>query len=60
MNPVLNELRGFDDDAKIGATEGTTFYWRIGNHTKWLFHKYFDDGCIVTAKHLRFLATLDD
>ncbi|MGV3294222.1 hypothetical protein [Streptococcus pluranimalium] len=56
---VLMELKDYDDDILVGTTVGTTFHWTIGLYTSSLFRKYFDDGCVVTVKHLKFLVNLE-
>ncbi|MGV3092620.1 hypothetical protein [Streptococcus pluranimalium] len=53
------ELKDYDDDILVGTTVGTTFHWTIGLYTSSLFRKYFDDGCVVTVKHLKFLVNLE-
>uniref|UniRef100_UPI003F6937C6 hypothetical protein n=1 Tax=Streptococcus pluranimalium TaxID=82348 RepID=UPI003F6937C6 len=60
MNPklVLVELQDCSPDTLIGGSVGTILPWKIGYNTMLLFQEYFNDDCIVTAAHLRFLAKL--
>ena len=54
----LKETEDLSDDTVLGASIGTDFYWKYGRATKCFWSWYFNDDCVVTMKHLRYLADL--
>lgn len=55
----LEETKNLSDDTLLGEQVGTEFYWKYGRATKRFWERYFDRDCIVTMKHLRYLANLE-
>lgn len=55
----LAETKKLSDDTILGEVVGTEFYWKYGSATKRFWERYFDRDCIVTMKHLRYLANLE-
>lgn len=53
------ETKKLSDDTLLGERIGTEFYWKYGKATKRFWGKYFDSDCVVTMKHLRYLANLE-
>ena len=52
----LEETKNLSDDTLLGEQVGTEFYWKYGIATKCFWSWYFNSDCVVTMKHLRYLA----
>lgn len=59
IEDFLEETKHLSDDTVLGEVVGTEFYWKYGRATKRFWERYFDRDCIVTMKHLRYLANLE-
>ena len=55
----LEETKNLSDDTVLGEVVGTEFYWKYGRASKRFWERYFDRDCVVTMKHLRYLANLE-
>ena len=56
IEAFLKETKNLTDDTLLGERIGTEFYWKYGRATKCFWSWYFNSGCVVTMKHLRYLA----
>ncbi|ENI9073001.1 hypothetical protein ABZ143_002797 [Listeria monocytogenes] len=59
IEKFLTETKKLSDDTVLGEVVGTEFYWKYGKATKRFWERYFDSDCVVTMKHLRYLANLE-
>lgn len=59
IEDFLAETRKLSDDTVLGEVVGTEFYWKYGRASKRFWERHFDRDCIVTMKHLRYLAELE-
>lgn len=59
IEDFLEETKNLSDDTLLGERVGTEFYWKYGRATKCVWDWYFDSDCVVTMKHLRYLANLE-
>lgn len=59
IEDFLTETKKLSDDTVLGEVVGTEFYWKYGRATKRFWGWYFDRDCVVTMKHLRYLANLE-
>ena len=59
VEQFLEETKNLSDDTLLGERVGTEFYWKYGKATKRFWEKHFDSDCVVTMKHLRYLANLE-
>lgn len=56
IEAFLKETKNLTDDTLLGERIGTEFYWKYGRATKCFWSWYFNSDCVVTMKHLRYLA----
>lgn len=56
IEAFLKETKNLTDDTLLGERIGTEFYWKYGRSTKCFWSWYFNSDCVVTMKHLRYLA----
>lgn len=54
----LEETKNLSDDTLLGEQVGTEYYWKYGIATKCFWSWYFNSDCVVTMKHLRYLANM--
>ena len=59
IEDFLIETKNLSDDTLLGEQVGTEFYWKYGKATKCFWRWYIDSDCVVTMKHLRYLANLE-
>ena len=58
IEAFLTETKHLSDDTLLGERVGTEFYWKFGRATKCFWSWYFNSDCVVTMKHLRYLANM--